>query len=81
LPQKRAGKKKEKRKRTLVLTLGSPSKKGRKKKPVVLTLGSPSEKGERKKKKKKNPVRLSVEVLKPDGQDLEFQDLDGLAKK
>ncbi len=29
-----------------------------------------------KKKKKKNPICLSVEVLKPEGQDLEFQDLD-----
>jgi hypothetical protein len=31
--------------------------------------------------RKKKHVRLSVEVLKPDGQDLEFQDLDGRTDK
>jgi hypothetical protein len=44
----------KKNKKTLVLTLGSPSKKGRKKKEkrktLVLTLGSPLEKGGEKKR-------------------------------
>jgi hypothetical protein len=33
-------------------------------------------KEKKEKEKEKNPVRLSVEVLKPDEQDLEFQDLN-----
>jgi hypothetical protein len=58
----REGRKKNKKKKTLVLTLGSPLEKGgEKKKTLVLTLGrsgaytaNPPEKGE-KKKKKNNP--------------------------
>jgi hypothetical protein len=39
----------KKKKKTLVLTLGSPPEKGgKKKKTLVLTLGSPPEKGEKK---------------------------------
>jgi hypothetical protein len=59
----REGRKKNKKKKTLVLTLGSPLEKGgEKKKTLVLTLGrsgaytaNPPEKGEKKKKKKKQP--------------------------
>ncbi len=60
----------------MVLTLGSPPEKGgegKKKKNPGINPRQPVEKG----RKKKNHVRLSVEVLKPDGQNLEFQDLDG----
>jgi hypothetical protein len=60
MPEK-AGKKKKK---TLVLTLGSPPEMGGKKKQkktLVLTLGRPSEKG--RKKKKENPVINPGHVL------------------
>jgi hypothetical protein len=61
-PLEKGGKRKEKKK-TPVLTMGSPPEKGeKKKKTLVLTLGSPPEKGGE--KKKKNLVHLSVEVLK-----------------
>jgi hypothetical protein len=46
--RKRAEKKNKRKKKTLVLTLGSPPEKGRKKN-LVLTLGSPTEKGGKKK--------------------------------
>jgi hypothetical protein len=55
----RKGREKKKKKKNLVLTLGSPPEKGGKKKTLILTLGrsgtyiaNPPEKGEKKKKKK-----------------------------
>jgi hypothetical protein len=55
-------------------SLGRKEKRKKRKRTLSVEDGNLGRK-KKEKKKKKNPVRLSVEVLKPDGQDLELQDL------